>query len=472
MQSEFGIIGLGVMGRNLALNLAGRQVRLSVYNRHIAGIEENIAGHLLASVPDTYDMQGFDDLAAFVDSLERPRKIMLMITAGTAVDEQIGQLLLLLEEGDIVLDGGNSYYKDTFRRAELLRSRGIHYIGTGISGGEEGALKGPAIMPGGAKEGYDKIAPYLQKIAARDRKGNPCTTYIGPDGAGHFVKMVHNGIEYAEMQLWAETYALLKNFLCLENVEISGILNEWQKGSLKSYLLEITIDILNYKEGDGLLLDYILDQAEQKGTGWLSTATALEYGVPYDTLSLAVMARNLSAGRKDRLEGADLYQYQSGKYKGNKETFIHSLEKACQTIRYINHAHGFDLIRKASETHSWNINLSELARIWTNGCIIRSSLMEELIGLFREGDNLLLIPGVAERLSVWRRDLAFVVTEGLRGDIALPVYSGGLNYLLGRITASSPANLIQAQRDYFGAHTYKRIDGDPEQRFHTNWASH
>lgn len=472
MQSEFGIIGLGVMGRNLALNLAGRQVRLSVYNRHIAGTEENIAGHLLASVPDTYDMQGFDDLSAFVDSLERPRKVMLMITAGAAVDEQIGQLLLLLEEGDIIMDGGNSNFKDTSRRAELLQNRGIHYIGTGISGGEEGALKGPAIMPGGAKEGYDKIAPYLQKIAARDRKGNPCVAYIGPEGAGHFVKMVHNGIEYAEMQLWAETYALLKNFLCLENVEISGILNEWQKGSLKSYLLEITIDILNYKEGNTLLLDHILDQAEQKGTGWLSAATALEYGVPYDTLSLAVMARNLSAARQDRLAGAALYQYQPGKYKGNKETFIHSLEKACQAIRYINHAHGFDLIRKVSETDSWNINLSELARIWTNGCIIRSSLMEELAELFREGNNLLLIPGVAERLSVWRRDLAFVVTEGLWGDIALPVYSGGLNYLLGRITANSPANLIQAQRDYFGAHTYKRIDSDPEQRFHTNWASH
>ncbi len=470
MQSEFGIIGLGVMGGNLALNLAARQTRVSVYNRHVTGVEENIARNLVVSCSGRYQMLGFDDLEAFVNSLEKPRKIMLMITAGPAVDEQIERLALLLDEGDIVLDGGNSYYKDTSRRAIRLEASGIHYIGVGISGGEEGALKGPAIMPGGTKEGYEKVAPYLRRIAAKDSHGDPCIAYIGPAGAGHFVKMVHNGIEYAEMQLWAETYALLKNFLQVDNGEIRDILKSWQEGDSWSYLLGITVDILNHKEGEGLLLDYILDQAEQKGTGWLSAATALEYGVPYDTLSLAVMARSLSVGKKERIAGAALYDHRPGKYKGDKSLFLDSLKKACQTVRHINHAHGFDLIREVSGSLGWNINLSELARVWTNGCIIRSALMEELALLFQEGDNLLSLPDVADRLKRWRKDLAYIVSEGLEADIALPVYSGALNHLLGRITANSPANLIQAQRDYFGAHTYRRVDQDPELRFHTNWS--
>ena len=467
-QSEFGVVGLGVMGKSLALNLAGHGVRVSVYNRHVPGKEEGIAVQMLADNPGFTNLHGFDQLEEFVQSLESPRKILLMIYAGV-IDGQIQALIPFLEPGDVLIDGGNSHYKDTARRAQLLESKGIHYVGAGISGGEEGARKGPSIMPGGARQGYELVAGYLDLIAARDRNGRPCAAYIGPDGAGHFVKMVHNGIEYAEMQALAEVYYLLRYFLESSPDEIAEIFRNWQSGELGSYLLEITIGILQKKEGDELLLDKILDQAEQKGTGSWSVSAALEYGVPFSSLSEAVMARALSARKAERVRAASLYRHELLSSDVDSEAFINSLKNAYQACRIINHAIGFDLMRQVSEQHQWGLNFSEIARIWTNGCIIRSALMEELALLFRENDNILTSPPIVARMRSWQRDFCSIVAQGLEHAFALPVLAAALNYYLGYTTADSPANLIQAQRDYFGAHTYQRKDKPEGQYFHTSW---
>lgn len=467
-QSEFGVIGLGVMGKSLALNLASRGVRVAMYNRHVPGKEEGIAEQVIAENPSMTNIKGFDNLEEFVQSLEKPRKVLLMIYAG-AIDAQLDVLIPLLDSGDVVIDGGNSYYKDTARRTALLSGKGLHFVGTGISGGEEGARKGPSIMPGGPREGYEQIVKYLELIAARDSKGKPCTTYIGPDGAGHFVKMVHNGIEYAEMQALAEVYSLLRFMLGIAPAEIAGIFKDWQKNSLGSYLLEITIDILQKKEGDELLLDKILDQAEQKGTGGWSAAVALEYGVPYDTLSAAVMARALSAMKTERVKAAALYQKQSPSVTINEKSFVTSLKQAYQATRIINHEIGFSLMREVSVQLNWELNFSEIARIWTNGCIIRSQLMEELAEIYKHEQRLLMAPPIVDKIRNARQGFASVVALGLQYGIPLPVLSSALNYFIGYSTADSAANLLQAQRDYFGAHTYQRKDKTTGEYFHTQW---
>lgn len=468
MQSEFGIIGLGVMGKSLALNLASKGVKLSVYNRNIPGKEENIAQNLVQEYPQ-YELQGFEDLEAFVDSLASPKKILLMITAGEAVDQQIEALLPGLKAGDVILDGGNSFYKDSSRRTRLLANENIHFLGTGVSGGEEGALKGPSIMPGGTLEGFNLVKNYLDLIAAKDKNGQPCATFIGEEGAGHFVKMVHNGIEYAEMQLLAEVYAFLRNFLQLSVPEIVSILQSWQKSDLGSYLLEITIDILQYHEDGTLLLDKILDQAEQKGTGWLSAATALEYGVPYDVLAQAVMARSMSANKSERVKAAQYFGQQTIPYSGDKQALILSLKNVYRLVRYINHDNGFELIKAVSQKNNWILNLSELSRIWTNGCIIRSTLMEELVHVFNHESRILFATDFKENILSGKKALAEVLTAAIQADLALPVMSSAHTYLLSQLTANSSANLIQAQRDYFGAHTYQRTDAESGQYFHTNW---
>ncbi|SIT79747.1 NADP-dependent phosphogluconate dehydrogenase [Pontibacter indicus] len=467
-QSEFGVIGLGVMGKSLALNLANRGVRVAIYNRHVPGSEEGIAARVISENPSLSKLKGFDQLEEFVQSLEKPRKILLMIYAG-ALDAQLEALIPLLEPSDVVIDGGNSYYKDTARRTALLSGKGLHFVGTGISGGEEGARKGPSIMPGGPREGYEQVANYLELIAARDSKGKPCTAYIGPDGAGHFVKMVHNGIEYAEMQALAEVYALLRHLAGIAPADIAATLKEWQQIGLGSYLLEITIDILQKKEGDELLLDKVLDQAEQKGTGGWSAAAGLEYGVPYDTLSAAVMARALSAMKKERVKAAALYLQQPADITIDKSSFVPNLKSAYEATRIINHDIGFNLMREVSVQLNWNLNFSEIARIWTNGCIIRSELMEELATIYKQEQHLLLAPTIVERIRNARKGFASVVSIGLQQGIPLPVLSAALNYLHGYSTADSAANLIQAQRDYFGAHTYQRKDKPTGVYFHTDW---
>lgn len=468
-QSEFGIIGMGVMGRSLALNLADKGVALSIYNRHLAGVEERVAQKILEENSHFPNIQGFDHLENFVNSLSVPRKILLMIPAGAAVDLQIESLVPFLEAGDVVIDGGNSFYKDTKRRALALEEKGIHFVGAGVSGGEEGALKGPSIMPGGSKEGVDQIAPYLEMIAAKDPDGNPCTVYIGPEGSGHFIKMVHNSIEYAEMQALTEAYFLLREYVQCSPKEISQTLIQWQEEGLDSYLLSITIDILQTYEGEDLLLDKILDQAAQKGTGGWSVSSALEYGVPYGVLTEAVMARALSARKKSRMEAFALYGHKTFTAIEDKRKFLGKLKNAYQACRIINHDVGFNLMKEVSDKNGWNLNFSEIARIWTNGCIIRSSFMEELVSVFQTKEDILTAPSIIERMSSYRDDLSYVVGQGLQHGYALPVFSAAVNYFLGAITAESPANLIQAQRDYFGAHTYQRIDAPADKHFHTQW---
>jgi 6-phosphogluconate dehydrogenase len=467
--SEFGLVGLGVMGKSLALNLASKGVHISIYNRHVTGVEEEVAKKIVQGYPAYTNMSGFDDLKEFIASMDRPRKILIMIVAGKAVDYQISELLPLLDEGDVLIDGGNSFYKDTEDRTKFLAEKGIYYVGTGISGGEEGARKGPSIMPGGSKEGYRLVAKYLELIAARDKNGKPCTAYIGAGGAGHFIKMVHNGIEYAEMQVLSEAYYLLRFFLGKSSEEIVTIFREWQKEGLGSYLLDITIDILQVKDGNELLLDKILDKAGQKGTGSWSVGAALEHGVAYNTLSEAVMARALSAVKSRRVQAAALYQHVPQKNTKDADSFINSLKNAYQAARVINHEIGFNLMQKVSDDYQWGLDLSETARIWTNGCIIRSQLMEELVDVFKKDESILTTPEFISRMKSWHSDFSLAVAQGLQHGFALPVLSAALNYYLGYITADSPANLLQAQRDYFGAHTYQRIDMPSDQSFHTIW---
>ncbi|HSI74655.1 MAG TPA: NADP-dependent phosphogluconate dehydrogenase [Lunatimonas sp.] len=467
--SSFGVIGMGVMGKSLALNLSNNGVSLSIYNRHVPNKEERVAAKVLEQFPDQKNFLAFDDLPSFVNSLSSPRKILLMIPAGQAVDHQIEELIPLLSPGDIIIDGGNSYYKDTNRRVGYLEEKELLFVGTGVSGGEEGALKGPSIMPSGPKEAVDKVLSLFEKIAAKDKSGKPCTAYIGPEGSGHFIKMVHNSIEYAEMQALTEVYFLMRRHLGMNPKEIYEVLTTWREGETSSYLLEITCDILNTYEGDGLLLDKILDKAAQKGTGGWSVTTALEYGVPYGVLSEAVMARAISFKKAERIKASQVYGHKPKAIYGDRSDFLDSMKEAYQACRIINHEVGFGLMKAVSDEHKWDLNFSEIARIWTNGCIIRSSLMESAVAWFSTSDNLLMHTAVIDRMKLSHQKLAFVVGEGIKHGLALPVFSAAINYFLGAITAESPANLIQAQRDYFGAHTYERVDAPGGKHFHTDW---
>lgn len=472
-KTEFGLIGLGVMGKSLAVNMAGKGISLSVYNRHVPGKEEYIAQNFVDRHKGKADMQGFDDIHQFVDSLQKPRSILFMVSAGPAVDMIIESLLPLLEREDIIIDGGNSHYADSARRANNLEAKGIRFIGMGISGGEEGALKGPSLMPGGSKEGYKNIARYLEKIAATDKNGFPCCAYIGPEGAGHFVKMIHNGIEYGEMQLLAEAYYLLRNYSEYPLEKIADIFESWRHQELDSYILEITIDILRTKENGEPLLDKILDAAKQKNTGSWTVEAAFELGVPLSTMSEAVTARFLSSLKDQRLKATNIYSNGRADIENREKlpssAFSNSLMKAYKTGRIINHAMGFDLLSRASQEYNWAIDLSEIARIWTNGCIIRSSLMEKLAGVLRSDIPLLQQDEIVHDMNTCISDLKNVVSEGLLAGCALPVLSAALNYFLGYTSGQSPANLIQAQRDYFGAHTYQRVDRPLTEHFHTQW---
>jgi len=467
--SSFGVIGMGVMGKSLALNLSNKGVSLSIYNRHVAKKEERVAAKVLEEYPDQKNMLAYDDLPSFVASLASPKKILLMIPAGEAVDLQVEELKPLLSPGDILIDGGNSFYKDTNRRVSYLGEMQIHFIGTGVSGGEEGALKGPSIMPSGPKEAVDMVLPLFEKIAAKDTSGKPCTAYIGPGGSGHFIKMVHNSIEYAEMQALAEAYFLMRSHVGMEPKDIFKVFCSWQAGETASYLLEITCDILNTYEDDGLLLDKILDKAAQKGTGGWSVNTALEHGVPYGVLGEAVMARAMSFKKAQRTESSRIYGHEQKVISEDKEHFLQSLKEGYQACRIINHEVGFSLMKAVSDEHGWDLDFSEIARIWTNGCIIRSSLMESAVAWFSKSDSLLLHPEVVKKMKSFHPNLAFVVGQGIQHGLALPVFSAAINYFLGAITAESPANLIQAQRDYFGAHTYERVDAASGKHFHTLW---
>lgn len=471
-KSEIGLLGLGVMGKSLAINLATKGIKVAVFNRHVEKLEVDIAQNFALEQKDIYDFPWYDDLEEFVNALERPRNIFLMVNAGKTVDLVIESLLPFLEQEDLIIDGGNSHYKDTLRRERELKDKGILFVGTGISGGEEGAKKGPSIMPGGSKESYVRVGKFLEKIAAKDKDGNPCCTYIGPDGAGHFVKMLHNGIEYGEMQLIAEFYHLFRFYLNYSPEDIAVVFEEWNK-EMKSYLLEISVEILQKKENGKFLIDNILDAAKQKGTGGWSTNAALELGVPFDTITSAVLARIISGKKEERLEAMKLYSNENTSEKNNLKLESTELFKAYKSAGIINHAIGFDLLSEASKVYQWDLNLSEIARIWTNGCIIRSAFMEELVEIFKDSpfQNILMHPKITERIKAGKNQLTKVTGEAINAGCPMPVLSSATNYLLSYISGQTSANMIQAQRDFFGAHTYERTDKPRGEFFHTEWKS-
>lgn len=466
MKNDLGLLGLGVMGKALARNFAGHGIKLSLYNRRVEGLEEGIAEQFIAEYPALNNAKGYEDIIPFVASLSQPRAIFLMISAGNVIDTVINQLIPHLSAGDILIDGGNSHFKDTERRIQTLAKKQIRFLGVGVSGGEEGALRGPSIMPGGNEDAYKKIAPLLKRIAARDSTSSACCAFVGKGGSGHFIKTIHNGIEYAEMQLITEVYNLLRFELHYDLPQLVDILSEWNEGHLKSYLLEVTIAIFKQKDGDQYVLDVILDKAKQKGTGGWSTTSAMKLGQPFDTIAAAVMARNISSQKTTRIAASKIYKL--NKTEGASPS-VDSIKQAYTIARILNHGIGFETMKAASDEYHWDLKLSEIARIWTNGCIIRSQLMEELIEYLKEDRHLLFEPKIVEMVSESYKALTEVVTYGLLARQSLPVFSAALNYINALTTASSTANLIQAQRDFFGAHTYERID--KEGTFHTIWGA-
>ncbi len=461
--SFIGIIGLGVMGRNLSLNILDHGYSLSVYNR-IAEGEERLVADFLNENKGQNLAKGFTAIKPFLASLEKPRKVLLMVKAGKAIDEVIETLRPHLEPGDIIIDGGNSHYQDTVRREAYCKQQDLNFIGMGVSGGEEGARKGPSMMIGGETKSYELLGKLFESIAASDQAQKPCCAHIGPDGAGHFVKMVHNGIEYAEMQLLAELYDLLKRWNT--NEEIAHIFSGWNKESLSSFLLEITIDILLHKTNDDYTLDLILDKAANKGTGGWSVKAALELGTPNSMMAAAVFARYLSSQKQARQGMARKLQLDT---KSSTPLKIDVLKKAYTSARIINHHQGFELVKTASDTYKWNIHLAELARIWTNGCIIRSKLMQNCVGIFNKNTSILNNHLCFESISANHSAVQELIIHGIQQNIPLPCFQSAYTYCQSMSTDRLPANLIQAQRDYFGAHTYQRIDHPETAYFHTNW---
>lgn len=470
--SDIGLIGLAVMGENLALNFESKGFVVSVFNRLHPG-KENVVDRFVKGrgagknfVP-TYSIQ------ELVASLKRPRKVMLMIRAGEPVDEMIRELLPYLEEGDVIIDGGNSDFRDTERRMKWVEERGFLYIGTGISGGEIGALTGPSIMPGGSEKAWPLVKDLLQSIAAHLEDGTPCCQWIGKGGAGHYVKMVHNGIEYGDMQLIAESYYMLKEYWGLSPMEIADVFAKWNEGELNSYLIGITAEICRTPDKDGgYLLEHILDVAGQKGTGKLTAAAALEEGDPLTLITEAVHARFLSAIPDERKKAAFYYASESKQRTGEHPEEIDSLQHALYASKLISYAQGFSLLRRASVHYNWDLNYGMLATIWRKGCIIRSVFLEQITRAYQlspELENLLFDDffrtRILKALPAWRKMASVCLSAG----IPIPCMAAALTYFDGMCTAHSSANMIQAQRDYFGAHTYERTDAPRGQFFHTDW---
>lgn len=462
-KSFFGVIGLGVMGKSLALNIAEKGFSLSVYNRKEEG-ESEIVDNFIHENENFKNLNGFTDLPSFVASLEQPRKILVMIKAGKAIDLVIEQLVPLLNKNDIIIDGGNSHYLDTKKRGDFLAEKGIQFIGCGISGGEEGARNGPSIMPGGSLSSYEEVAPVLEAIAAQNSFEKPCCVYIGPDGAGHFVKMVHNGMEYAEMQLLTEVVSLLS--LSMNYDQIATLLTKWNQGDLSSYLLGITIEILQKKEGETYLLDIILDKAGNKGTGSWSSKAAFDLGVPSTMMSAAVFARYISAFKEKRIQLSERLS-KNGQTKIKLD--VSALKNAYRFARVINHHQGFDLMQQASDTYNWDLKICQIARIWTEGCIIKSKLMGASIGILRDLGELLEDKNIFYALTSSENDVVSVLQNSLENRVSTPCFYAAYDYWVAMTTKSLPANLIQAQRDFFGAHTYQRKDRAEDQFFHTDW---
>ena len=468
-QADIGLIGLAVMGQNLALNISDHGFRVAVFNRTTSKVTRFIENEA-----DGSDIIGTYTPEEFVKSIKRPRKLILMIQAGDAVDKLIAQLAPLLDAGDIIIDGGNSNFNDTIRRTAEVEALGLLYVGAGISGGEEGARYGPSIMPGGSAAAWESVKPILQSVAAKVPDGTPCCDWVGEDGAGHFVKMVHNGIEYGDMQLTTEAFHLMSEVLGMNELEISAVFTGWNKGLLESFLIEITGKILAHPdEEDGSpLLRKILDVASQKGTGKWTAITALQEGTPLTLIGEAVFARFLSAIKEQRVTASKVLPGPQVEFTGNRAQFIRDLEQAVYAAKIISYTQGYMLMQDAARSYNWNLNYGGVALMWREGCIIRSAFLGEIQKAYANNPalaNLLLDDYFSEAVigaqTAWRGTVATGIAHG----IPLPIMSGALAFYDGYRSANLPANLLQAQRDYFGAHTYERVDRPRGEYFHTNW---
>ncbi len=468
-KADIGVVGLAVMGENLILNMESRGFTVAVYNRTVAKVDAFIGGRGRGK-----NLIGCRSVAELVGALARPRKVMMMVRAGQPVDDLIAELAPLLELGDILIDGGNSHYPDTIRRAAAAAEQKLLYVGAGVSGGEEGALKGPSLMPGGDAAAWPHLKPIFQAIAAKVDGGAPCCEWLGPDGAGHFVKMVHNGIEYGDMQLIGEAYHLMAQGLGMAPAEMAAVFRKWNAGPLDSYLIEITADILAKTDAETgrPLVDVILDAAGQKGTGKWTSQAGLDLGVGIPQIAAAVFARCLSAIKDERVAAAQVLAGPKGKFAGDKQPFLADLEQAVYAAKICSYAQGFQLLRAASAEHQWSLNFGDIALLWRGGCIIRARFLGQIKAAFDAESglaNLLLAPYfrkvVADAQDAWRRVVKAAVDLG----IPLPAIGTALSYYDAYRCGRLPANLLQAQRDYFGAHTYERVDQPRGRFFHTNW---
>ena len=468
--ADIGLIGLAAMGENLVMNMESKGFTVAVFNRTTSKVTNFVEGR--AKGRNIIGCYSIEELA---QNLAKPRKVMMMVKAGEAVDNMIEQLLKVLEPGDIIIDGGNSHFPDTARRTAYVESKGLYYIGTGVSGGEEGALKGPSMMPGGSPEAWPYVKPIFQSICAHVN-GEPCCDWVGENGAGHFVKMVHNGIEYGDMQLICEAYQLMRDYLGMSADEMHEVFKKWNEGVLDSYLIEITTDILAKKDTDGQpLVDKILDTAGQKGTGKWTAIAALDEGMPLTLIGEAVFARCLSAIKEARVEASRVLTGPEKKFTGDREAFIENIRKALYAAKIISYAQGYALMRAAAKTYGWNLNYGGIALMWRGGCIIRSVFLGKIKEAFEKNpalDNLLLDEYFTNEIEGctdgWRK----VCAEAMLAGVPIPAMTSALNYFDGIRTARMSANLLQAQRDYFGAHTYERVDAPRGEFFHTDWTGH
>ncbi len=470
-KADIGLIGLAVMGENLVMNMESKGFTVAVYNRTAEKVTKFVEGRAAGkNILPAYSLE------ELISKLEKPRKVMMLVKAGQPVDDFIEQLLPLLEDGDIIIDGGNSHFPDTIRRTAHVEANGKLYIGTGVSGGEEGALNGPSMMPGGSPAAWESVKPILQAICAKVSDGSPCCDWVGENGAGHFVKMVHNGIEYGDMQLICEAYQIMRDLLGMSADEMHEVFAQWNNSELDSYLIEITRDILAYKDADGKpIVDKILDTAGQKGTGKWTGIAALDEGVPLTLIGEAVFARCLSAMKDERVIASKQLNGPAINFTGDKNALINDLKSALYAAKIVSYAQGYTLMRAAAETYKWNLNYGGIALMWRGGCIIRSVFLGKIKEAFDENPNLtnlILTPYFKEIIdnaqAGWRRVCAAAITNG----IPVPAMTTALNYYDGYRCECLPANLLQAQRDYFGAHTYERLDAERGKFFHTNWTGH
>jgi len=468
-QADIGLIGLAVMGENLVLNMESHGFTVAVFNRTIAKVDDFMNNRAKGK-----NIIGAHSIRELVDSLKKPRRVMLMVKAGQAVDDFINQLLQVLEPGDIIIDGGNSHFPDTIRRTKFLDQKNLLFIGTGVSGGEEGALKGPSIMPGGSSRAWPYVKDIFQAISAKVEGDTPCCEWVGNDGAGHFVKMVHNGIEYGDMQLICEAYSIMQNALKMDAFSLHKVFKKWNKGELDSYLIEITTDILGKKDKETgkAMVDVILDTAGQKGTGKWTSQAALDLGIPAATIAEAVFARCISAVKEERVAAAKKLDGSKAKFRGNKAAFVETIRKALYAAKICSYAQGYALMRAAAKEYKWELKFGDIALMWRGGCIIRARFLGKIKAAFDRNPalpNLMLDPYFCKILKNSHESLRKVVAESCRLGIPMPAFSSALAYYDSYRSERLPANLLQAQRDYFGAHTYERVDRKRGEFFHTEW---